>query len=83
MSTAEKSAADFHAMADHTALAMLADRRDGLNGALKAVESVPGAGRDQLESLVILIAANFAFCHLAPHFSAALVQLTKSRGTRC
>jgi hypothetical protein len=73
MSTAEKSAADFHAMADHTALAMLADRRDGLNGALKAVESMPSASRNQLESLVIFITANFAFRHMAPHFSAALV----------
>jgi hypothetical protein len=67
MSTAEKPTADFHAMADNTALAVLADRRDRLNGALEAIESVSCTGGNQLEGLVIFIATDFAFCHLTPH----------------
>jgi hypothetical protein len=66
MSAAEKAAAYFHAVADHPALAMLADGRNRLNGTLEAVERVPCPGSDQLESLVVFITANFACRHLAP-----------------
>ena len=48
----------------HPAPAMLADGGNCLNGALKAVEGMVGTGRDQLERLVILVAANFAFRHI-------------------
>jgi hypothetical protein len=73
MSTAEKPAADFHAMADNTALAVLADWRDRLNGTLKAIERVSCTGGNQLEGLVVFIATDFAFGHLTPRLWAALV----------
>jgi hypothetical protein len=64
MSTAEKAPADFHSMADHAALAMLADWRDRLDCALKAVERVARSRCNQFKSFVVIITANFAFCHL-------------------
>jgi hypothetical protein len=67
MSTAEKLAANFDAMADHTALAMFANRRNRLNGTLEAVKCMPRSGRDQLESLIVFITTDFASRHLAPH----------------
>ena len=67
MSTAEKLAANLDAMANHSALAMLANRRNRLNSTLEAVKCMPRSGGDQLESLVVFVAANFASGHLAPH----------------
>jgi hypothetical protein len=66
MSTAEKTAADLHAMANHSAVTMLANRRHRLNGAFHAVERVPRPRSDQLEALVIVVAANFASPHCMP-----------------
>ena len=64
MGAAEEATADFHPVADDSTLAVLANRRDGLNCALEAVEGVPRAGRYQLKSLVVFISANFAFRHV-------------------
>ena len=69
MSTAEKLAANLDAMADHSALAMLANRRNRLNGTLEAVKCVPRSRGDQLESLIVVITADFAFRHFAPHLN--------------
>jgi hypothetical protein len=51
-------------MADRAALAMLADWRDRLDCALKAVERVARSRCNQFKSFVVIITANFAFCHL-------------------
>jgi hypothetical protein len=67
MRTAEKLAANLDAMADHSAMAMLANRRNRLNGTLEAVKCVPCSSGDQLESLIVFITADFASRHLAPH----------------
>lgn len=69
MSTAEKLAANLDAMADHFTLAMLANRRNRLNGTLEAVKCVPRSRGDQLESLIVFITADFAFRHAAPHLN--------------
>jgi|SRR6266516_3338179 len=63
MGTTEKSAANLNSMPNHPALAVLANRRDGLNRALETVERVMGSGGYQLEALVVLVAANLAGGH--------------------
>ena len=45
MRATEESSAHLYAVADDSAFAMLTNRRDGLNGTLKAFERVAGAGR--------------------------------------
>jgi hypothetical protein len=67
MSTAEKLAANLDAMPYHSALAMLANRRNRLNGTFEAVKCVSRSSGDQLEGLIVFITADFAFRHLAPH----------------
>jgi len=47
--TAEETASDFGAVADHLALAMFTHRRDGLNCTLEAIENVPGSGGNELK----------------------------------
>jgi hypothetical protein len=66
VSTAEKATANLHPMANHSALAMFANRRNCLNRTLEAVERVPCSGGYQLESLVVFVTAYFAFRHVAP-----------------
>jgi hypothetical protein len=53
----------FHAVADHPALAVRANRRERVDCALKAVEGVMLASDDDLKRLVIIIFANFASSH--------------------
>ena len=67
MGAAEKVAADFYTVTNHPALAVSTDRRKCLNRTLEAVERMPRACGDQFERFVVLIATNFAFCHLPPH----------------
>jgi hypothetical protein len=59
MRAAEEATADFHPVAYDSALAVLANRRDGLNCALEAVEGVPHVGRNYFETLVVVVSANF------------------------
>ncbi len=66
MGAAEKSPANFYAMANDPAFAVFANRGDRLNGTLETVEYVPCTRRGQFEGLVVLIATDFAFCHLPP-----------------
>jgi hypothetical protein len=70
VSTAETATADLHTMSDHSALAVLANRSNRLNGTLEAVERMPCSGGYQIESLVIFITANFAF----RHFGTSLIK---------
>jgi hypothetical protein len=51
------------AVSDDPAIAMLAYGRDRLNRAFEAIEGMPDAGRNQFESFVVIVAANFALCH--------------------
>jgi hypothetical protein len=60
---AEEATADFDAMPDHLALALLTDRSDSLNGAFKAVEGVPCPSRHQLKGFVVVIPAYLTPCH--------------------
>jgi hypothetical protein len=59
----EKLRAYFHAVADHAALAVLADGRHGLDGALKTVEGVPCPGGLYIEGFIVVISADFALWH--------------------
>jgi hypothetical protein len=70
MSTAEEATTHFYAVPDDPALAVLTDRGNGLNCTLKAVECVVRSSRNQLESLVVFITADFAFRHVAPPLRA-------------
>ncbi len=63
VSTAEEVIADFNTVADHPALAMLADGSNGLDRTFEAVKGMPCACSDQIKTLVIVITANFAYCH--------------------
>src|SRR6266498_3525510 len=63
MRTAKELPAHLHAMANDLALAMLTDRGHRMNGALQTVERVFHAGRDQLETLVVVVSANFTLGH--------------------
>src|SRR5215472_14403488 len=65
VSTAEEAPADFHAMSDHLALAMLANRGDSLNRAFEAVERMLVPGRNQFKSFVVVVTANFTRRHFA------------------
>jgi hypothetical protein len=51
------------AMPDNPAPAVSAHRGQGMNGALKAIESMRFAIHDDIERLVVLIAASFTACH--------------------
>jgi hypothetical protein len=55
--------ADLHPVPDDTAMAMLTDGSNGLNGALEAIECVPLTGRNQLKGFIVFVAANFASGH--------------------
>src|SRR5207244_2101390 len=47
-----------HAVADDAAIAVGASRREGLDGALEAVERVRGASHRDLKGLVVLVSAH-------------------------
>src|SRR5678816_374154 len=61
MRTAVELAAGFHAVADDPHAAKIAARCDGVDRAFEAVEYVRLTRLDQLEGLVIVIAADLAF----------------------
>jgi hypothetical protein len=53
----------FHAVADDSALAMLAPRRECVNRTFEAVKRVPLARHGDLKRLVVVVPANFANAH--------------------
>jgi hypothetical protein len=63
MRAAEKPAANFDSVSNHPALAVLTDGRDRLDRAFEAIERVPRAGGNQFKTFVVVIPANFAYCH--------------------
>src|SRR4051812_11643502 len=56
-------AAGLDAVADDHARAVLAPRRQLVNGALEAVEGVTPAGDDDLKAPLVFVAADLAFRH--------------------
>ena len=64
MDAAKDLSIGFHAVADHPAVAVRANRRERVDCALEAIEGVMLAGNDYLKRLVIFIFANFAFSHI-------------------
>jgi hypothetical protein len=64
MNTTEDFALRFDAVADDTAIAMRANRRQRVDCALEAVEDVTFAAHHYLKRFVILVFANFAFRHI-------------------
>ena len=63
MDTTEDFALRFDAVADDTAIAVRANRRQRVDCALEAVEDVTLSSHDYFKRLVILVFANFAFRH--------------------
>jgi hypothetical protein len=63
MDATEDLSIGFHAVTHHPALAVRANRRERVDRALEAIESVVLSGNDHLKRLVIVIFANFAFSH--------------------
>jgi hypothetical protein len=45
--------------------AILAARRQRMNGAHEAVERVPPAGQEHFDALVVFVSANFTLCHMS------------------
>jgi hypothetical protein len=63
MDAAEDLSIGFHAVADYSAVAVRANRRERVDCALEAIERVMLAGDDYFKRLVIFIFANFACSH--------------------
>src|SRR5262249_53986555 len=53
-----------YAVSDDFATAMFAERRELVNRTFETVKGVTGTGGDDFEGHVIIVAANFALCHL-------------------
>jgi hypothetical protein len=72
MSTAKETPADLHAVPNHPAVAMLANGRDSLNRAFKAVERMFLPGSNQLKSLIVIVTTNFTRGHIcsSPFFAS-------------
>ena len=64
MSTTVHCPTRFDAMPDNPAMTVGANRRELVNRALKAVESMALAGEHNLECLVVIISASFAPSHV-------------------
>jgi len=69
---AEETIVRLHAVPEDHATAMLAARRELMDGALKAIEGVAKPRRDYLERLVIVVPADLARRHGAPSFGFVL-----------
>ena len=63
MDTTEDLSVRFDAVSDDTAIAVWANRRQGVDCALEAVESVTLSAHDDFKRLVIFVLANFACRH--------------------
>ncbi len=63
MNAAVDLSISFHTVPDNSAIAVWADRRQGVDRAFEAIECVMLSGYDHFERLVIFIFANFARTH--------------------
>jgi hypothetical protein len=61
--TAEDFSVRFNAVADDTAIAVWANRRESVDCALETVEGVTLSAHDHFKRLVIIVLANFACRH--------------------
>ncbi len=64
MDAAEDLSIGFHAVADHPAVAVRANRRQRVDRAFEAIEGVMLPANDHFKRLVIFILANFACSHI-------------------
>ena len=95
MDATEDLSIGFHAVADHPAVAVRANRCERVDRALKAIEGVVCAGNDYLERLVIFVFTNFACSHtkylsravafaaVSDLFSQAKIVRRNCSGRRC
>ena len=63
MDTAEDFSVRFHTVADDTAAAVRANRRQRVNCALEAIKGMAFSAHDDFKRLVIIVLADFAFSH--------------------
>jgi hypothetical protein len=63
MDAAENLSVSFNAVPDNPAIAMRANRRQRVDGALETVESVTLPGDDHFKRLVIFVVANLTCSH--------------------
>jgi hypothetical protein len=63
MDATEDLSVGFHAVPDDPAVAVRANRCQGVDCALEAIERVMLAGDNHFKRLVIFVFANFAFTH--------------------
>jgi hypothetical protein len=63
MDAAKDLSISFHAVADHAAVAVRANRRKRVDRAFEAIEDVMLAGNDHFKRFVIFIFANFTCSH--------------------
>ena len=63
MDTTKDLSVRFDAMADDTAIAVRAPRRQGMDCALEAIKDVALSAHDDFKRLVIIVLANFAYRH--------------------
>jgi hypothetical protein len=63
MNAAEYLAALFHAVTDDPAIAMLTGRRERVDRTFETIEDMLLSARRDLESLVVIVPANFASSH--------------------
>ena len=63
MDTTEDLSVRFDAVADDTAVAMRANRRQRMNRALEAIERVTLSAHDDFKRLVVFVLANFTSRH--------------------
>jgi hypothetical protein len=61
--TTENDPILFDTVADHLAAAVIARRRQSVDGALERVESMLATAQPNGERLIVVIATNITFCH--------------------
>ncbi len=60
---AEETAATLNTVSDHSATAVLADRRQFVDCTLEAVKDVSVSGSDHLEAETVFVTTDLALCH--------------------
>ncbi len=67
-------------MADDSAATVSATRREGVNRAFETIEHMRAALRLYLETLVIIISADFTFRHVAPFLLSLIGSTIRGHG---
>jgi hypothetical protein len=79
MGTTEKRAFGLDTVTDDLASAVIADRRQLVDGALKAIKRMGVARRNDLEGQVIVVAADFTSSHRASYLGSTALPDPNSR----